>query len=848
MTHDPSPLVGRASVLAQLARSARSGRGLVLTGPPGSGGTRLLTDAYCASRRAGVRVARVELARSPEAIASDPFLALLDRTTLGRLPSGEPGAARAATVALRLQALFIDDAHLLDDAAGALIAELADSGTAVIANATGPGGMPPALRRLVTDGRVGIAALGPLTHDEVVELAGHLLGDPVDGQLGLALVTASEGRPARLGEVIDDGVGARSIVHADGLWRLAAPLPAARSVRAAVLDAFTALPTAQRGWIAAIAQAGRLADDVASRIAAPESILAVQEGGWTERDGDATSIASTAIGTAVLGSLDLRARSAVLRRLIEATEALGRQLSDGEQVALIRWRIDLGLRPDPDEALALALRPETDEGAREPLLRAAVEGGAPAGAALADHLRRTRRPAEAHALISAALPDAADVLERISLIRVQSMTIGVIERRSADALESLDAHLPEDAAHPDLLAVRAAMLLLEARPAEAVGVAERVLRTDERSGFATAFALLQSAMSHRELGRLDHALQAASRLAALDDVELAFPEGRTLATWLPSELAVAVGAEPHDAESVLADAHRDVPLEHRAARRPPLSYTLASIRLLHGDPAAAVRLLREADAGVGGWREGWQPRILSELVVSLVLSGAIEEAESVHGRLSRLTCPPVQRGRVDLARAQLAHARGDAVAARSITAGVAERGRREGLALDAFDATFAGIRYGDQEAPARLLELGDGPGGSGRAAQRAYAAALHGSGGAEAVDRASTRLWDAGLRWYAIEAAGAAVALGATDVAPRLVAWEARTPFLRLRSAVDQRALGLTTREREVALLAAAGASDRTIAAELGITLRTAQTHLGRALAKLGIHRRSELRGLVVEP
>ena len=48
-------------------------------------------------------------------------------------------------------------------------------------------------------------------------------------------------------------------------------------------------------------------------------------------------------------------------------------------------------------------------------------------------------------------------------------------------------------------------------------------------------------------------------------------------------------------------------------------------------------------------------------------------------------------------------------------------------------------------------------------------------------------------------------------------------------------------------MLAASGASDRAIATELGITLRTAQTHLGRAFTKLGVHRRADLRDLVGE-
>ena len=59
---------------------------------------------------------------------------------------------------------------------------------------------------------------------------------------------------------------------------------------------------------------------------------------------------------------------------------------------------------------------------------------------------------------------------------------------------------------------------------------------------------------------------------------------------------------------------------------------------------------------------------------------------------------------------------------------------------------------------------------------------------------------------------------------------------------------GLRIREREVALLAARGESDQTVATALGITLRTVQTHLSRALAKLGIRRRTDLPSLIGEP
>ena len=51
----------------------------------------------------------------------------------------------------------------------------------------------------------------------------------------------------------------------------------------------------------------------------------------------------------------------------------------------------------------------------------------------------------------------------------------------------------------------------------------------------------------------------------------------------------------------------------------------------------------------------------------------------------------------------------------------------------------------------------------------------------------------------------------------------------------------LTSREREVAGLAAQGRSDAAIADVLGVSRRTVQTHLARAYAKLGIASRRDL-------
>jgi DNA-binding CsgD family transcriptional regulator len=69
----------------------------------------------------------------------------------------------------------------------------------------------------------------------------------------------------------------------------------------------------------------------------------------------------------------------------------------------------------------------------------------------------------------------------------------------------------------------------------------------------------------------------------------------------------------------------------------------------------------------------------------------------------------------------------------------------------------------------------------------------------------------------------------------------ASTPLLRALPHIATEPL--TSRERDIAALAASGASNAEIARRLDVSVRTVETHLHRAYTKLGIHRRTELVG-----
>jgi DNA-binding CsgD family transcriptional regulator len=200
-------------------------------------------------------------------------------------------------------------------------------------------------------------------------------------------------------------------------------------------------------------------------------------------------------------------------------------------------------------------------------------------------------------------------------------------------------------------------------------------------------------------------------------------------------------------------------------------------------------------------------------------------------------------------RAWLAAARGDLAGARALVEAAADDVRADGLLISEAWLRHDVVRFGAPEVVAdRLAALAvevEGPFVA-IAADHARAAA--------ARDRAllgevAERFETAGFLVGAAEAAAEVADLHRRAGAPRdataadqrvarlVERTGARTPGLLRGTGVEP----LTAREREVALLAAGGASSKDIAATLYLSSRTVDTHLARVYRKLGISGRDQL-------
>ena len=157
-------------------------------------------------------------------------------------------------------------------------------------------------------------------------------------------------------------------------------------------------------------------------------------------------------------------------------------------------------------------------------------------------------------------------------------------------------------------------------------------------------------------------------------------------------------------------------------------------------------------------------------------------------------------------------------------------------------ALHTAARFGDATVAARLDELSSHVEGPRAPVAATYARALA-NGDADTLLSESTAFESMGDRLAAADAAAQAAsvylskglrgsALGAAARARRLATQcgDARTPAL-----IDAlHPSPLTSREREIATLAARGLSNRQIAEQLIVSVRTVEGHLYRATAKLG--------------
>lgn len=844
------PFAGRTAELTEI-RSAVAG--LVVVGAPGVGKSRLVAHAVrdldgVAWVRATAAAAELPLGAFGPLLPSAP-------------PVGNP--LGWAADAVRAPVLVVDDAHLLDAASAALVHHLVARGrTRVIATLRTETPAPDAVRALWKDDLLPRMELAPLTLEETGRVLERALGGRVEQGTVTRLWQASRGNALYLRELVLAWMPADN----GGVWRWRGQLEITPSLRDTIAGRIGELTPDEREVLELLAYGEPLGADLLTALAPAAAVERLEDRQLVTVDLEGRRL-QVRIGHPLYGEVirrgcgTLRARK-LLRKLADAVAGTGlRRREDVLRVAV--WRLDSGASSDPELLLAACdmARMVRDLELAERLARAAGDGFR-ARLALGGILFYADRYAESEQVLAAASALAPDDYSRVDCTVTRAFNLFWGLGRVEEALELMAAaerSVTDVHARQGVRSTRSSLEVfagdLEAARASLRAATEMGPSTHPRNvrAFGTTEAVILAAE-----GRAAECLETVARTeAALDRAPNALPSLRAAVLDAASEAALFLGdlsaAERH------AEQGRGLDGEFGTWARAIVYFGArkAQALRLRGRVADALRSCREAIAHLPE-RSVWAGLCLGELAHAHALLGevaAAEEAIELAGRTG-LPLGPAVVIPLEQAKVWTLAARGDISGAVATALAAAERALPAQVPFLLHDV----VRLG-RPAPNAARVTGEGP-----SAVASVTARLTGEGPLVALfaehaaartgpelDTVSRDFERLGLIVHAAEAAAHAArryrheGLTRSARAAETRAWAlsrrcqgARTPAL-----LDLDVPDLTPRQREVALLAAQGLTNREIAARLVVSIRTVANTLYAVYEKTGVSDRAALAELL---
>ncbi len=861
------PLIGRAVELERIAGARATGvPGVVLLAAAGVGKSRLARAALAAAEQAGAATVWVQATRSAASVPLGPFASVIPAAVrsddLFELLRGA-GAALGELAGTRPLVVGVDDAQLLDPVSAALVLHLTSATDAfVLATVRTGEPCPDAIVSLWKDLGAQRLELAQLDKAETAELVESIVGGPVQEGAHRWVWETSRGNALYIRELVLGALGSGALEQVSGLWRMPSRPPLSASLTEAVSARLAGLTSAERRVLELLALGEPLGVSELIELAGGEPADAVEARGLIAAGGPGgdglVRLAHPVYGEAIRASLpSLRAREL---RLALASMVEGRGDVGADDALLIaRWRLDAGA-PIAMPMLVAAARAATLSGDPElgaELARQALQAGAGPEAALllarCDQVRKRfaeaesvlagiegkiesqdtaiayleqrvsvlywglRRPEEAQALLTRARDwwTEAAWLRRVDPVRLHlaSMLEGPAGTVAVAGEILADDSLDEEVRH-QLEPVYAVNLFFSGRVVEAYELIRRIRPAPPLSGHIEELALaslsvisLESGQDLAEYERTmkaifeqgvragDHAA-AGIGVCALGGIAFLAGRYRDAARWFAEG---EVHFEQHDTFGLLL-----VGWAHEVG-----------IARFTGDGDGASRALARCEEALKG-----EDPLPSQL-------------------------PYVVR-----ARAWASDAQGDRVGAQRLLldAAASLSDVPTSAALLQYEALRCGAR--PRAVAAALSDLRDRCDARLVAAYADHAAALAARSGPALLEVADEFARIGTLRYATEAAAQAATAFlqtGRQDSARRAAA-RSRELLVEGQGATPPPieglggpAVDLTTREAQLVELARQGLTNAQIAERLVLSIRTVESHLYRAMQKLGISDRHEL-------
>lgn len=856
---------------------------VVVAGAAGVGKSRLSADAVAALASTGRPVAHVIGTQSAAGIPFGAFVQLLP--DVGQDPGTPLQLLQMLSRAVSDRAhdgrplvLRVDDAHLLDAGSAALVHQLVQSQSCgVVASVRTPDVAPDPIVALWKDGLAQRIDLRPLTRGECDELAASYLGGVVANASLLWLWEVSAGNPLFVRELLVGARESNSVYTQDGIWFLRLPLPAPARLTDLIRSRLTTVApkTAEVVDLVALGEPLGFADLLGVVGAEPledaESrglIVATQD-----RERAEVRLAHPLYGELLRSQIPTTRTRRLSRLLVDLLEQSGARRRD-DLMRIAAWRLDAGALDNPDllEQAARRARAVRDFALAARLARAAMAsgGGVTAGIVLAETEFAVGRHDEAEEVLRALVPTCTSDEERASVANARAYNLGMLmgdEAAAAAVVREALETIQDLALRSRLLARQALNDLYSGRLSASLDDAEQLIASNDeiaqrRGAYARSMALAL-------LGRTGDAVTTAYEAYDVHRRSIAASgPSNSLADYQPPEAQLIGAVVGHLLGGRLFDAERDARTgydtgvqHHDKEFQATYSVLLGWVLVERGRLVSAANVFREG-AAINRELDDLAPLrwCVAGIVVAEAMAGNVTRAQEAIAALDELPSHwmvALDLHLVERCRAWWLITSGQRTAAQALLRSAADSAR--GMEQAPAEAVLLHdlVRLGDAKSVvARLAEIESVVDGDLVAAYANHAAARARWDGA-GLEVASGQFEKIGASLLAAEAAAAAAEAyhRSGDVRRASALARERTRLQGLSEATDSPLLvdadvtaPLTQREMEIARLAAAGMSSKSIAERLVVSVRTVDNHLQHVYAKLGVTNRAGLEKALHEP
>ncbi len=876
-----SPLVGRNEEVAMLRARLHSptSAGFLLAGRPGVGKTRLVRELAADEETRGRVVRRVVAVDD----ATDlPFAAIGHLVPGTAFEHGAEGVTHALIAALASDSgdspaadrplLVVDDVHLLDPASALALLRVVEAKVATVMLTLRSGEpVPASVVALWKDDLIERVDLLALSVSEVGEMAGHLTGARVDPATALRLWEITEGNPLFVREVVRSAFQPDHVVHGVWAWRsslqpdgqlidtVSANLDRVTRPVREVLTALTVGQPLALATIAALSSSEAVAD-------AEHAVLV------TVDDHDDVRLAHPLYREVMLAVTSRADQQRWRRRLaMEAVSNIDPNTEGPpkEPLRIGRWCLELreGDVPVADrprvcallEAAAAVANHLADYSLGYRLAEQAInlggyDGVGRAAVLLSLAVDATLEPAAARARMGE-LRHRTDLTDetrtKLGLRDLFGWLWGMQQPMEASRVAGLWAETVSDPALREVLHASGAVAGFFGGDTNAGAELDRVLAGDVPLARLGAFeaAGLRGVLEGRPQWTLDTAASLTGAMLA----HLGWHDGVMFAVANPQASALIMTARLDEADRLIDLVDMLVTYADDEIRS-LIAGGRGFLALQRGAVSTALDLLSQSLAVGSTSSRNWRRSLpLAAMAEAAALAGeplrarrALEEACVALPAVFVPAQPYIER-----AQAWVEWSEGSTAAAVVTLVGSAARCRERGWSGMEVTLLYDAIRLGAvHDVSDRLLaiEVDETPFWD---LKKRTVGALRRGDGASLVDlldewsafgmvlrTAEVAIWAAELLRRSGRLAEASAARA------RAESWLAMCEGSRSPVAIAYPSgpvVALTRREREIAFVAAAGKSNREIAEELNVSVRTVEGHLLRVYAKLGVNDRAGL-------